>query len=165
MSESDNRSLLDQVRDLGQMMLSVAMIEQRCFARDLSSLGLTVPQFFVLRSVLLREQGCTMGALADDTLQRCATTTGIVDRLVRMGLVTRRRAVHDRRQVLVELTPAGHEALEKARHTREKRLGQTLAHLSNDEARELLRLLRAYMEAFRAQYEGESAVPSREAAG
>jgi DNA-binding MarR family transcriptional regulator len=145
-------------------MLSVGMVEQRCFGRDLSRLGLTLPQFFVLRSVLLREQGCTMGALAGDTLQRCATTTGIVDRLARMGLVTRRRATHDRRQVLVELTPAGRQALEKARHTREKRLGQTLACLSDDDAKELLRLLRAYTEAFRAQYDEKNAIAGPEIA-
>lgn len=165
MVESDQRALVEQVAALGQLMLNVGMVEQRCFARDLSSLGLTLPQFFVLRSILLREEGCTMGALADDTLQRCATMTGIVGRLARMGLVTRRRATHDRRQVLVELTPAGHEALERARRTREKRLGHTLTCLSDDEARELLRLLRAYMEAFRAQYEEEGTVPRLEAAG
>jgi len=154
--------LSEQVAAIEQLMLRVAWLEQRRFAQDLSDFGLTVPQFFVLRSILLRGQQRTMGALADDTLQCSATMTGIVDRLVRMGFVTRQRDDRDRRRVLVKLTPAGSKVLQKVRRSREKRLRETLAHLPAQDARELLRLLRLYLEAFRLHYEGVGEEPTPE---
>ncbi len=158
-----NQELLKQLTSIEQLMLRVGWLEQRRFAQDLSNFGLTVPQFFVLRSISPPGQQCTMSALADDTLQRSATMTGIVDRLVKMALVTRRRDVRDRRQVLVELTAAGREVLGKVRRSREKRLRETLARLSTKDARELLRLLRVYLEAFRLQHEGAEETPVSEA--
>ena len=101
-----------------------------------------------------------MSALADDAFRRSATMTGIVDRLVKMGLVARHRDVDDRRRVLVELTPAGRDALAKVRRSREKRLRETLARLSTEDARELLRLLRVYLEDFRLQYESAQYMPA-----
>ena len=149
----EDQEPLNQLASIEQLILRVGWLEQRRFAQDLSDFDLTVPQFFVLRSISLSEQQCTMSALAGDTLQHCATMTGIVDRLAKMGLVTRQRDVCDRRQVLVELTPAGREVLAKVHGSREKRLRETLACLSAQDARELLRLLRAYLDAFRLQYE------------
>jgi len=151
---------LEEFANVEQLMLRVGWLEQRRFGQDLSDFGLTVPQFFVLRSISSRRCECTMSALADDAFRRSATMTGIVDRLVKMGLVTRRRDVDDRRRVLVELTPSGREVLGKVRRSREKRLRETLARLSTEDARELLRLLRVYLEAFRLQYESAQDMPA-----
>lgn len=47
-----------------------------------------------------------------DRLQACAHgVVGLVDRLERDGLVTRRRSQEDRRQVYIHLTPIGEQAL------------------------------------------------------
>jgi len=144
---------LDELANVEQLVMRVGWLEQRRFAQDLSGFGLTVPQFFVLHSVCSRECKCTMSALADDAFRRSATMTGIVDRLLKMGLVTRQRDAKDRRRVLVELTPAGREVLDRVRRGRKARLRDTLARLSARDAGELLRLLKLYLEAFRAQYE------------
>jgi DNA-binding MarR family transcriptional regulator len=143
-----DRELAEQVADMEQLMLRVSWMEQRRFAQQLSEFGLTVSQFFVLRSIRRREQHPTMSTLADETLQRCATMTGIVGRLVKMGLVTRQRDKHDRRRVLVELTPRGRALVDEVRHFRAQRLGEAISRLPPGDARELLRLLRSYLEAF-----------------
>lgn len=155
--------MLARVASIEQLLLRVSWLEQRRFAQDIAGLNLTPPQFFVLRSILSRgahptPHGTrggvpTMSALAYDTLQHCATVTGIVDRLEKMGLVTRQRDAEDRRQVRVELTPRGSDLLRKIRGNREQRLRSTLLRLSEQDASELLRLLRAYLEALRLQYE------------
>ncbi len=150
----EDEELLEQLSNIGQLLLRVSWLEQRHFAQDIAGLNLTPPQFFVLRSILSRGAHPTMSTLAYDTLQHCATVTGIVDRLEKMGLVTRQRDAEDRRQVLVELTPLGGDLLSKIRGSREKRLRETLLRLSEQDAGELLRLLRAYLEALRLQYEG-----------
>lgn len=49
----------------------------------------------------------TVSALATAAGTRPATLTGILDRLERRGLITRGTKPHDRRAVLIELTPAG----------------------------------------------------------
>jgi DNA-binding MarR family transcriptional regulator len=135
------------------LILRVGWLEQRRLARDLAGFGLTVTQFSVLRSILHQDQQSTMSALADETLLRCATMTGIVDRLARMGLVARQRDPEDRRRVLVELTPSGREALQGVRRKRRARLQDTLVHLSSDDAEELVRLLKLYLEALGNQLE------------
>lgn len=152
----ENQELLGQLASIEQLILHVGWLEQRRLAQDLDRFGLTPPQFFVLRSILSRRENPTMSTLAYDTLQHCATITGIVDRLVKMGLVTRKRSAQDRRQVLVELTPAGRDLLNKVRHSREKRLRDTLMRLSQEDAKELLRLLKTYLEAFRLAYEEDN---------
>lgn len=157
----EDQELSEQVAAIEPLMLRVAWLEQRRFAQDLSDFDLTVPQFFVLRSIMLSGEQCTMGALADDTLQCSATMTGIVDRLARMGLVLRERDAHDRRRVLVGLTSAGSTVLQRVRRSREKRLTETLAHLPPQDARELLRLLRLYLEAFQRQNEGAEDLPPK----
>jgi DNA-binding MarR family transcriptional regulator len=149
----EDQGLLEQLSSIEQLLLRVSWLEQRRFAQDIAALNLTPPQFFVLGSILARAAHPTMSALADETLQHCATVTGIVDRLEKMGLVTRQRDAEDRRQVLVELTPLGGELLSKIRSSSENRLRETLQRLSQQDASELLRLLHVYLEAFRLQYE------------
>jgi len=138
------------------MVLDVGWLEQRRFAQDLAGFGLTPPQFFVLRAISLGSKHPTMSTVAYDTLQHCATVTGVVDRLVRTGLVARRRDERDRRKVLVELTPSGLDVLAKVRHGQVRRLGETLSRLSPLDSKALLRLLQLYLEALRDQYESSS---------
>lgn len=143
----------DAFTTIEQLFVQIGWLEQRRFAQDVSSFGLTPAQFFVLRAILGHDSLPTMGALAYDTLQHCATISGIVDRLEKMGLVVRVRDQEDRRQMLVELTGAGHDVLARVRQSREKRLKDTLALLAPAQASALLTLLRTYLEAFRQQYD------------
>jgi DNA-binding MarR family transcriptional regulator len=52
--------------------------------------------------------------LSRSVLVTSATMTERLDRLQRSDLITRRPAAHDRRSVLVELTPAGRELIDRA---------------------------------------------------
>jgi DNA-binding MarR family transcriptional regulator len=57
---------------------------------------------------------CTISSLAGRLGIDPATVVRTVDSLEKRGLVERRRDKHDRRQVFVEFTPAGHAALMEA---------------------------------------------------
>jgi len=164
-SKLAEHDLSEPLTAIEQLVLQVGWLEQRRFSQDVAGFGLTPAQFFVLRSTLSHDSSPTMGALAYDTLQHCATVSGIVDRLEKMGLVTRHRDYLDRRQMLVELTAAGHEVLGRIRACREKRLRETLTRLSPHDALELLRLLRTYLEAFREQYENPDDPPPHHSPG
>ena len=58
------------------------------------------------------EEALAIGELADSLLIKNHSAIGLVSRLVERGLVTRMESGRDRRRVLVNLTPAGAEALE-----------------------------------------------------
>ena len=143
--------MAEQLKGMEQLTLRVAWLEQRRFGQLLAQFGLTIPQFLVLRCIGHHDT-LSMTDLADETLQCSATMTGIVDRLERMGLVTRVRDVKDRRRMLVELTPPGRETLGHVRRNREEILCRTLGSLDEADAQEFLRLLRLYLEALLTQY-------------
>lgn len=76
------------------------------------SLGVTGPQRFVLR-VVERNPGITPGALADYLHLHPSTLTGVLDRLVKRGLLTRARDPRDARRGLLGLTDSGKKTLAK----------------------------------------------------
>lgn len=121
--------------------------EQKKFAALLDEHHLTLPQFLVLASIRQHGAGCPIGTLAEKMFQSYPTMTGIVDRLKDAGLVTRGDDPADRRKVVISLTRAGRDLLDRARNARRKRMVRALAHLSAQDRREFLRLLTSYLDA------------------
>lgn len=82
---------------------------------------LTLPQFDVLVQLSRREDGMSPSELTRALLVTAGNVTGIVDRLVRTGLVERRPVPSDRRAVRVALTPPGRQVMARAlpRHGRD----------------------------------------------
>jgi DNA-binding MarR family transcriptional regulator len=99
--------ILEKAMDL---YLRAASIIDPIRVRTWKELELTVTQLRVL--FLLREApGMPAGALAEHLLVTPPTVTGLVDRLVRMGVVKREEDPKDRRLVRNVLTEQGEEAL------------------------------------------------------
>lgn len=81
---------------------------------------LTTSQLIVLE--ILSERGAaTAGAIAARARLSQATVTALVDKLEKRGLVGRRRGELDRRQVWIELLPAGRRALSEVPGTLQTR--------------------------------------------
>jgi len=72
--------------------------------------GLTMPQLRVM-FLVHEENGLTAGELAATMRVRPATMTGLMDRLIRHGLITRQADLSDRRVVRVSLTEEGHSVV------------------------------------------------------
>ncbi len=77
-----------------------------------------------------------MGQLARSTHQVSATMAGLIDRLVRDGLVTRRRDEEDRRTVMVAITPAGQQTVADAWDRILEPMDKVLAEMDTDEVNE-----------------------------
>jgi len=88
------------------------------------------------------------GRLLRETLVTSGTMTNRVDRLTRRGLVDRLPDPHDRRGVLVRLTPAGRTTVDGALAGLLERERALLAGLGSTEQRTLARLLRALVVPF-----------------
>jgi DNA-binding MarR family transcriptional regulator len=88
--------------------------EVRSFVtRGLEGTGLTLQQYNVLR--ILRgagAEGLPTLTVGERMVERQPGVTRLVDRLIRKGLVARRRGVEDRRQVLCAITAKGLALLE-----------------------------------------------------
>ncbi|WP_327045893.1 MarR family transcriptional regulator [Microbispora sp. NBC_01189] len=106
-------AVADEETERGSIITRLADLQRslgRFFARDrsmpLMASTLTMQQFKVV--MFLSFAGPTSGQeLARHLGVGLATVTGIVDRVVAQGLVTRHEDPHDRRVRLVELTEAG----------------------------------------------------------
>ncbi len=115
----------------------------RQFAAALAPCGLTVPQYFTLVAIA-GAGACTMGTLTARTHHALGTATGLVDRLIRRGLVDRRPQATDRRVVLVQLTVSGAAILARVEAMRRGRLDAALAAMGEPAVRRLICLLDGY---------------------
>src|SRR3954465_2504809 len=75
-----------------------------------ATLGVTGPQRTVLRVVGLTP-GMSSGQLSELLHLHPSTLTGVLERLVRRGLLERKRDPFDARRALLKLTPAGQRLL------------------------------------------------------
>ncbi|GIG65958.1 MarR family winged helix-turn-helix transcriptional regulator [Phytomonospora endophytica] len=100
----------------------------------LDELGLTYPQFLVLLALWERD-GRTVSEIGTALRLDSGTLSPLLKRLEGAGLVDRRRAAADERQVTVHLTDAGSDLRERAR-TVPARVAEA-AGLTTDQLREL----------------------------
>jgi DNA-binding MarR family transcriptional regulator len=104
--------------------------------------GMTLRWYDVL--VQLEEAGgaCRMSELAGRILASKSGLTRVIDRMEEAGLVRRERPEHDRRVILVLITPAGLEALRSARAIHRRGINEHFAQHLNQ--RDLTALERTF---------------------
>ncbi|MEU8245729.1 MarR family transcriptional regulator [Nonomuraea sp. NPDC048916] len=116
----------------------------RAFAQHQSPLfasNLTMRQLKVI--VILAINGSASGQeLATGLGVGLGTVTGIVDRLVAQGLVSRHEDPHDRRVRRVELTDAGVKLIEEINDARLEQYDLIMRHLDTDTLRALDMVIR-----------------------
>lgn len=128
-------------KTLHDQFVTVIWLVFRRLTRRLQTHGLTHPQFMVLMALVKHQQPATMRQLTEVTFQDAPTTTGVVNRLVKMGLAFRTRTEEDRRVVWVEATPAGQALVKKVKEDFECAMPTPLEFLDDQElarAEELL---------------------------
>jgi DNA-binding MarR family transcriptional regulator len=133
--------------DRGQLSLSVWVrllkthgLVLRLLRRRLPK-GLTVPQFDVLAQLHRRPEGMTPRELTFELLVTAGNLTGIVERLVRMGLVERHPVPRDRRAVLLRLSARGRRAMAREIPRHRQELLALLSHVPEAELRRIRDLL------------------------
>jgi MarR family transcriptional regulator, organic hydroperoxide resistance regulator len=115
------------------------------FHADLKQHGLQVSEWRVL-ATLSDGDGMTLGELAARALQHQPTMTKTIDRMVRSGLVIRRKGDPDRRQVRVYITPEGRRRVGDALAAARQHETDVLSDYTSDEARQLKSMLQALID-------------------
>lgn len=105
---------------------SAGIAIQRAYKPLLDALGLTYPQYLVL-NVLWREDGQTVGSIAQQLSLESSTLTPLLKRLEAARLIRRTRNPTNERQVVVSLTREG-----QALRSRAGCLGASLLQASGE---------------------------------
>ncbi|KPA11054.1 transcriptional regulator, MarR family [Candidatus Magnetomorum sp. HK-1] len=109
-TQSKNESASDVVLiELRRIIQSIDLHSRALVKR----VGLTGPQLVVLKT-LFHQGEVSVGELSKVVSLRQATVTGILERLGKRGLISRRRSDQDRRRVLVLTTEKADHLLKKA---------------------------------------------------
>ncbi|MGY6710327.1 MAG: MarR family winged helix-turn-helix transcriptional regulator [Rhizobiaceae bacterium] len=112
----------------------------------------TLPRFDVMSALYRRPDGMLMSDLSRFLLVSNGNVTGIVDRLVADGYVSRAAREGDRRTSIVSLTPRGRELFAAMAEEHEVWVSELLGGVSEAEAR----ALSATLKSFRSNWEGEA---------
>ncbi|MGI5271861.1 MarR family winged helix-turn-helix transcriptional regulator [Nonomuraea sp. CA-218870] len=127
----------DERDDLIHQIIEIQRDIGRALARHQSPLfasNLTMRQLKVI--MLVAANGSATGQdLAHNLGVTLGTVTGLVDRLVAHGLVSRHEDPQDRRVRRVELTPAGHTLLEEINDAGLRQYRRIMSHLDTETLR------------------------------
>ncbi len=95
-------------------MYAVSRLIIQAYRPYLSKLGITYSQYLVLM-VLWENDAQPVNDIAKKLFLETNTVTPLIQRMEKMGLLTRTRGRRDERQRIVSLTPAGIEMQERAK--------------------------------------------------
>ena len=121
------RALCDEVLIAIRRIIQAIDLHSRDLVRQF---GLTGPQLIVLQE-LSRSEEVSVGEIAKAISLGQATVTGILERLENRGLIVRQRSKSDKRRVLVRVTPASKQLLEKAPPPMQEHFIQKLTNLQD----------------------------------
>lgn len=117
-------------------------IEQRLRSHLTENFDVTLPQFEVLCELERRGGPVAMSQLSSRLNVTSSNLTGVVDRLVRKGLVRRFRSKKDRRVQQIEITPQGRKAHADIAADNALWIARAFTSLTDDEVAQLRKLLR-----------------------
>jgi DNA-binding MarR family transcriptional regulator len=147
---SGNRTLalvkLDAGRDLFSKEQEVNNLYHRTMEVLLAEESLTPPKFMTLSRLHEIDRACKMSELAGLIFMSPAVMTGIVDRLVNLGMMKRNFNDRDRRVVLLTITERGKSALSRI-HERLRDMAKRFSECISASDREAaVRVRRRYAE-------------------
>jgi len=133
---SKARDAAEVVNGLRRLFRAIQEYSKAIFQRT----GLSGPQVWAL-TLLQREAGLSLSELSERLFAHPSTVSGIVDRLVQRGAVSRIADEQDRRGVRLSLTPGGRRLLRKSPPPVQLGLSRALESLPKLQLRQLRRSL------------------------
>jgi DNA-binding MarR family transcriptional regulator len=108
-------------------------------SNELSQGEITIPQFHILE-YLYNKKGSVMREIADYLFVTPPAVTGLVDKLVKIGLARRDFSPSDRRIIIVSLTSKGKSVISKIKSQADGLLFSFLKKLSAQERKNFLNI-------------------------
>ncbi len=122
----------DSVKDMEKHLRYISQIIKRKGREILKNYSITPPQFLALQW-LFDEGDMTIGELSNKMYLAFSTTTDIIDRLEKNGLVKRVKDKNDRRLVQIHLLDDGKKIIDEVIKKRQMYLAKVLEDFSEEE--------------------------------
>ena len=120
-----------------ERLADIFIVLQRSFVLNLSKElvrgRLSFPQFLLLSFLAQESDALTMTEVARRMKHTTAAATGLVDRLEKLGHITRKQGPTDRRKVMVVITEKGHAMVQEIRQDMIQNLLRLMEHLDETE--------------------------------
>ncbi len=145
--ERTNHNPADRALIVEHLFDRLVMQGNKHLMEKLSHHDLTVAQYLTMEALSDKGSECSMSELAERIQQSSATMTGIVDRLVEKGWVTRRRSEEDRRAVFVTLTAEGQQIVDRVAAERRQSVQQSIEKMNASDVEQFIALMQSYMAA------------------
>jgi len=131
----------DSLRTWLRLLSCESVIEQRLRTVFRQHFDVTLPQFDVLSELEHASSPLTMSELSHELMVSNGNITGVIDRLVTMGLVQRERPEHDRRIQYIQLTEKGSKEFRRMAEMHETWVDQMFTDLGLKDMQQLQALL------------------------
>ena len=131
----------DELRLWLRLLATTTLIEREVRGRLRERFQVTLPRFDLMAQLDRAEQGMTLGELSRRMMVTNGNVTGLADRLVTEGLLSRRTAENDRRTHLVQLTDEGRRQFRKMARAHERWIADLFVGLSAEDIERLMSLL------------------------
>ncbi|WP_026256036.1 MarR family winged helix-turn-helix transcriptional regulator [Mycobacterium sp. 155] len=148
MTVRSRASVQDSVDAITDALVTASRLLVAISARSIAEVdeSITIPQFRAL--VILSSRGASnLTELARLLDVRPSTIGRMVDRLVASGLIDRRQHPNSRRELVVELTPRGHEVVDTATARRRAEIARVVQAMPEPQRRGLVSALTAFIAA------------------
>jgi DNA-binding MarR family transcriptional regulator len=131
----------DELRLWLRLFTCKEVIETEVRRRLRDAFDVTLPRFDLMAQLYRAPKAMTLGELSQRMMVSNGNVTGLVDRMVEQGLVSRRPSPKDRRAQLVSLTGQGRRFFATMARANGDWIGEMFANLSADDIETLMRLL------------------------
>src|SRR5438105_14203670 len=132
---------MDELRLWLRLFACKEVIEGEVRRRLRHSFDVTLPRFDLMAQLYRAPKAMTLGELSQRMMVSNGNVTGLVDRLVEQGLISRRRSPNDRRAQIVSLTAAGRKFFRTMARANGEWIGEVFAGLTTNDIETLMRLL------------------------
>jgi DNA-binding MarR family transcriptional regulator len=142
--DRETRATADDHRALRlwlRLLTCSQLIERQVRKRLRARFGITLPRFDLMSQLERHPEGLKMNELSRRMMVTGGNVTGIVDQLVKEGLVERLDEPSDRRAWRVRLTRAGDKAFAEMARAHEEWVVELLAGFSRRDSDALMQLL------------------------
>ncbi len=121
-----------------------------------SEFGLSLAKFDVLAQLDRYPDGMALGQLSQNLKVSGGNVSGLVQRLLADGLISRQMSSEDRRSFIVRLTPKGEALFRKAAEIHKKHLAKRLENVSTQELDTALSVLKSLASKIRTEGKKQS---------
>ncbi len=124
-----------------RLLTCTNLIETEIRRRLREEFNVTLPRFDLMAQLDKNPGGMTLGELSSRMMVSNGNVTGLVERLLALGLLDRRPSPNDRRAQLVSLSSDGRRAFRAMARTHENWIAEIFAELGPGEIDDMMRLL------------------------